>query len=729
MAGHFSEFGLLPELVQGIEEMGWMLPTDIQFEAIPLILGGGDVLMAAETGSGKTGAFCLPVIQVVYETLTSQTSGGNKKETAEKTQKVKWEMSKFDREPAFAISEDGLLCQAREQRQWQGARSTYGVTQYGNYYYEVTVTDEGLCRIGYSTGTATFDVGTDAESFGFGGTGKKSNSKQFDTYGEPFGINDVIGCYLNLEFGSIKYTKNGKEYGKAFEISRALMNKSFFASVTLKNAELRFNFGATPFKYPPEKGGSTYVPLNQAENAVKSQRLSAPKKFTNISSPAAIIIEPSRELATQTHDQISLFKKYMPNPKLKNVLLVGGQNSRDQISALESGVDIVTGTPGKVEDFISSGKLKLDQVRFLIFDEVDGLLNQNQGGFLERMFNQCPKMSSDCKRLQLVVCSATLHNFDVKKLAQKIMHFPTWIDLKGQDSVPDTVHHVVCMVDPKVDTSWHFLKPKVQTDGIHRNDKTHPNDKTAECYSEAVKALKGEYVIKAIEEHKAEQGILFCRTKLDCDNLERYLKSKNKSELSCVCLHGDRNPRERTTNLQAFKEKQVKYLICTDVAARGIDVKGVPFVINVTLPDEKSNYVHRIGRVGRAERMGLALSLVAKNREKVWYHKCESRGRNCSNTNLVEKGGCSIWYNEIQCLADVEEHLGETISQVEPDMKVPLNEFDGKVIYGEKRKNKGGTYKYHLDELAPAVKELAQLEKKVQLSYLQFIKDWGSATG
>ncbi|XP_057291400.1 ATP-dependent RNA helicase DDX1-like isoform X1 [Hydractinia symbiolongicarpus] len=722
MAGHFSEFGMLPEVVKGIEDIGWLLPTDIQAEAIPLILGGGDVLMAAETGSGKTGAFCLPVIQIVYENLV--TFKGGKKSTNVNT-KGKWEMSKFDRDPSFAISEDGLLCQAREQKQWQGARSNYGVSK-GNYYYEATVTDEGLCRIGFSTDSAVLDVGIDGESYGFGGTGKKSHKKQFDTYGKPFGKDDVLGCYLNLEFGTIKYSKNGQDFGRAFVIDENLYERAFFASVTLKNAELKFNFGDTPFAYPPS---SDYVGLSQAKDKVVSKKLSGPTKFTNICSPAALIMEPSRELATQTHDQISLFKKYMPDPKLKNVVLVGGQNSREQLYQLEKGVDIVTGTPGKIDDFVSTGKLKLDQVRFLVFDEVDGLLAQNQGKLIETLYQQCPKMSSDGKRLQLVVCSATLHNFDVKKLAQKIMHYPTWIDLKGQDSVPDTVHHVVCHVDPKEDTAWHFLKPKIRTDAVHAKDDTHPSSGSAESFSEGVKILKGEYVIKAIRHHKMDQGIIFCRTKLDCDNLERYLNSRsNGNELSCVCLHGDRNPKERTGNLEAFKNKSARFLICTDVAARGLDIKGVPFVINVTLPDEKANYVHRIGRVGRADRMGLALSLVSTCREKVWYHKCESRGRNCNNTRLLDKGGCTIWYDEKRYYAEIEEHLGETISQVKRDMVVPVNEFDGKVVYGEKRKQRGSNFSYHTAELQPAVKELAALEKQVQLSYLQFVQDWHLAT-
>ena len=114
-------------------------------------------------------------------------------------------------------------------------------------------------------------------------------------------------------------------------------------------------------------------------------------------------------------------------------------------------------------------------------------------------------------------------------------------------------------------------------------------------------------------------------------------------------------------------------------------------MINVTLPDDKSNYVHRIGRVGRVERMGLAISLVAAYPEKVWYHGewCSTRGRNCNNTRLTDQGGCCIWYNEPQYLGDIEEHLGVTIQQIGKDMKIEVDEFDGKVSYGEKRKATG----------------------------------------
>ena len=110
--------------------------------------------------------------------------------------------------------------------------------------------------------------------------------------------------------------------------------------------------------------------------------------------------------------------------------------------------------------------------------------------------------------------------------------------------------------------------------------------------------MKAEYAVRAIDEHKMDYGIIFCRTKVDCDNMEQYLNKigggKNSNQkYSCTVLHGDRKPHERKANLEMFKQMEVKFLICTDVAARGIDIKGLPFMLNVTLPDEKSNYVHR----------------------------------------------------------------------------------------------------------------------------------------
>lgn len=208
--------------------------------------------MAAETGSGKTGAFCLPVIQIVYETLKDiQENKGATKSSDLQSGSIGFKMSVYDRTPAMAIDPEGLLCQSRDENQWHGCRSTKGVINKGKYYYEAKVTDEGLCRVGWSTQDAVLDLGTDKLGFGFGGTGKKSNSKQFDNYGEAYGKDDVIGCYLDLDLMKIKWSKNGKDFGNAYDIPAGLKNYAFFPAVCMKNAEIRFNFGETTFQHSP----------------------------------------------------------------------------------------------------------------------------------------------------------------------------------------------------------------------------------------------------------------------------------------------------------------------------------------------------------------------------------------------------------------------------------------------------------------------------------------------
>jgi ATP-dependent RNA helicase DDX1 len=313
--------------------------------------------------------------------------------------------------------------------------------------------------------------------------------------------------------------------------------------------------------------------------------------------------------------------------------------------------------------------------------------------------------------------------------------------------VPDSIHHVILRVDPQQNQEWKGYDKSYETDGVHANDRFDCSKPNAECLSEAVKLLKSRLIVKAIKAINIDQAIVFCRTKVDCDHLEKYLQcvaalENDSDRYSCVCLHADRNSNERLSNLATFKAGRVRFLICTDVAARGIDVKGIPFVIQMTLPDDKANYLHRIGRVGRADRMGLAISLVSTTLEKVWYHSnCRNRGKGCVNTNLVDQKGCCIWYNEIevrklfeycdylklkyflsffQLLADIEEHLKSTIQEIHEDFKIEVSEFDGKVVYGQKRiATSGFSYTNHVAELADTVAFLSQLEEESQLNFLR----------
>eukprot|EP00095_Tigriopus_kingsejongensis_P005813 maker-scaffold716_size107355-snap-gene-0.27 protein:Tk05813 transcript:maker-scaffold716_size107355-snap-gene-0.27-mRNA-1 annotation:"atp-dependent rna helicase ddx1" len=233
----FEEFGVLPELAVALDEMGWSLPTDVQAEAIPLILGGGDVLMAAETGSGKTGAFCLPVLQITWESrksLAGLAAGDRPTSQTIDAGPESLRMSVQDRSPLMAISPDGCQCQVRHPKVWHGSRATRGVLAHGQWYYEAWVEDEGLCRFGFATAQASLDLGTCPKGFGFGSTGRKSHANQFDAYGEAFGRGDVIGCFLDLDQGQIAFAKNGQDLGVAFALTPKLGSAAFFPAIVLK---------------------------------------------------------------------------------------------------------------------------------------------------------------------------------------------------------------------------------------------------------------------------------------------------------------------------------------------------------------------------------------------------------------------------------------------------------------------------------------------------------------
>lgn len=215
---------MAPELIRAVEELGWELPTDCQAEAVPLILTGGDVLCAAETGSGKTGAFALPILQEVFEAATEEGMPKEAEPEALKGKQVR--MSMADRDTLLAVDEWGSVCQARSERSWAGGRATVGVKE-GSFYFEARVRDEGLVRVGWSTKVGSLELGTDKQSFGFGGTGKKSHAKQFDDYGEPFGLNDIIGCCFDGPSLQISYVKNGNSFGPAHSLPEMLKVCSF----------------------------------------------------------------------------------------------------------------------------------------------------------------------------------------------------------------------------------------------------------------------------------------------------------------------------------------------------------------------------------------------------------------------------------------------------------------------------------------------------------------------
>ena len=210
------------------------------------------------------------------------------------------------------------------------------------------------------------------------------------------------------------FSKNGEDLGKAFSLENKFKGLPIFPAVVLKNAEMLFNFGDQPWKHPPTSGflGLSSAPKGDVVQNEKTGSSVEERKIIN-NAPQAIIIEPSRELADQTFTQLQKFRKHLEAPVVKELLVVGGVNVKEQMSALSAGVDIVVATPGRLEDLIQTGQLSLRQCRFFVLDEADGLLKQGYEGFINRIHSQMPKITSDGKRLQMVVCSATLHSFEV----------------------------------------------------------------------------------------------------------------------------------------------------------------------------------------------------------------------------------------------------------------------------------------------------------------------------
>lgn len=359
------------------------------------------------------------------------------------------------------------------------------------FYYEVHFSASGLARVGWALDNAVLDLGTDRFGWGYGGTAKKSNSRNFEDYGQKFGEKfDVIGNIIDLDACTISFTKNGVDLGVAFQFARNLAEQNyFFPCVCIKNAGLTVKFiddKSAPF-------GCQWVGQLTTDQFV-SNSMSANMRNVPDNAPKAIILEPSRELAEQTHNCLMNFKKYLSG-EIRQSLLVGGIPAKVHMEQLQAGVDIVTGTIGRVNELINSGHLSLKSCRFFIIDEVDAFLAQGNMQTILQLHAKIPRMFADGKRLQMIVCSATLHNFDVKKLAEKLMFFPTWVDLKGEDSVPDTVHHVVVRVDPRKDTTWKNMNTHITTDGVHSQDRYNPNNPSQEGLSEAVKLLKGKQCV------------------------------------------------------------------------------------------------------------------------------------------------------------------------------------------------------------------------------------------
>ncbi|MDQ7979335.1 DEAD/DEAH box helicase [Paraburkholderia sp. SARCC-3016] len=278
----------------------------------------------------------------------------------------------------------------------------------------------------------------------------------------------------------------------------------------------------------------------------------------------ALILTPTRELADQVAANVQAYAKHTP---LRSAVVFGGVDMNPQSAELRRGVEILIATPGRLLDHVQQKTANLGQVQILVLDEADRMLDMGFLPDLQRILNLLPK------ERQTLLFSATFSG-EIKKLAATYLRNPQTIEVARSNSTAANVTQIVYEVAE--------------------------GDKTGA-------------VVQLIRERSLKQVIVFCNSKIGASRLARQLE---RDGVVATAIHGDRSQSERMQALDAFKRGEIEALVATDVAARGLDIAELPAVINFDLPFNAEDYVHRIGRTGRAGASGDALSLFSANERK-----------------------------------------------------------------------------------------------------------------
>ncbi|MDD4504963.1 MAG: DEAD/DEAH box helicase [Sulfurospirillaceae bacterium] len=271
-----------------------------------------------------------------------------------------------------------------------------------------------------------------------------------------------------------------------------------------------------------------------------------------------LILTPTRELAAQVGESVQTYGKYLP---FKSTIIFGGVGIQPQIKALRSGIDILIATPGRLLDHVSQGTIDLTHVEILVLDEADRMLDM---GFIRDIRKVIAILPA---KRQNLLFSAT-YSDEIKKLCESILKNPAIVEVARRNTSSELVTQKVILVDCKRKT-----------------------------------ALLGELIKK----NRWAQVLVFTRTKHQANKVSDYLI---KIGISAAAIHGNKSQGARTKALSDFKAGIVKILVATDIAARGLDIDQLPHVVNLELPNIAEDYVHRIGRTGRAGNNGEAISLV-----------------------------------------------------------------------------------------------------------------------
>ncbi len=272
----------------------------------------------------------------------------------------------------------------------------------------------------------------------------------------------------------------------------------------------------------------------------------------------ALVLTPTRELAAQVYENVREYSEYLD---IRSMVIFGGVKPKPQIQALRSGVDVLVATPGRLLDLHNQKALSLGKVEFLVLDEADRMLDMGFLRDIKKVLALIPKEK------QTLLFSATFSP-EIKSFASSILNNPVAVEAAPENTTAEKVIQKVCRVD---------------------------------------KGKKTSLIIKLIKEGQWKQVLVFTRTKHGANKLTEKM---NKNGITAAAIHGNKSQNARTKALAGFKTNKVSVLVATDIAARGLDIPLLPHVVNFELPNMPEDYVHRIGRTGRAGASGEALSLV-----------------------------------------------------------------------------------------------------------------------
>lgn len=326
---------------------------------------------------------------------------------------------------------------------------------------------------------------------------------------------------------------------------------------------------------------------------ILNELLSVPHSTNSIK---ALVLTPTRELAKQVYSNFESYSKYT---EIRIGLVYGGANYKSQITQLSAGVDILIATPGRLLDYLTNNMLNLSDVSTLVFDEADRMLDLGFKNEIDSILSHLPKQR------QTLLFSATFDQ-NIYDISRQLLLTPKTIEIDEGNCAANDIEQIVYKIDNQ---------------------------------------RKREFVSFLIGSKNWQQVLVFVRTKKLADELAAEMK---KDGLKSAAFHGDKTQGYRDKTLSQFKNKEIRVLIATDVAARGIDIEDLPYVINFELPHQAEDYIHRIGRTGRAGKSGTAISLVTTKEQ--WLLEAIEK--------LLEQSIIQQWYPGFEPSLDENSDIG-----------------------------------------------------------------------